>query len=171
MTSTIRLGLHNLKVNTHRVTLLTEGTLCGWSRIPSGPRKKNEYDLDKSFHRIVTVALYSVPIKSLENNVNLINTKYFLPHQQNVHVQTLCNHSQFGYTFIYWYVHVIATIYTMYYTCIMHEKSKTKGPFATSLTWITDSCIFKQFPYIPGYFYVTLRTPLTAGVLVWEFQF
>lgn len=58
MTSTVRLGLHNLKVNTHRVTLLTKGTLYGWSRIPSGPRKKNVYDLDKGFQRTVTVALY-----------------------------------------------------------------------------------------------------------------
>lgn len=124
--------------------------------IPSGPRNKNVYDLDKGFHtEQLHIALYSVPIKSLENNVNLINTKYFLPHQQNVHVQTLCNHSQFGYTFIYWYVHVIATMYTMYYTCIMHEKSKTNGPFATSLTWITDSCIIlfhflNNFPIYRG---------------------
>lgn len=58
MTSTVRLGLHNLKVNTHRVTLLTKGTLYGWSRIPSGPREKNVYDLDKGFQRTVTVALY-----------------------------------------------------------------------------------------------------------------
>lgn len=56
---------------------------------PEWAQEKNVYDLDKGFHtEQLHIALYSVPMKSLENKVNLINTKYFLPHQQNVHVQT-----------------------------------------------------------------------------------
>lgn len=67
---------------------LTKCTL--WAEYdPEWAQEKNVYDLDKGFHtEQLHIALYSVPMKSLENKVNLINTKYFLPHQQNVHVQT-----------------------------------------------------------------------------------
>lgn len=69
---------------------------------PVGPGKRTYMIWTRVFReQLQQHSINSVPIKSLENNVNLINTKYFLPHQQNVHVQTLCNHSQFGYTFIY----------------------------------------------------------------------
>lgn len=56
----------------------------------------------------------------------------------------------------------------MYYTCVTHEKEKQRplGHIAhlnNRLLYHSMSFFFNNFPI---YFYVTLRTPLTDGVLV-----